>query len=178
MKENILKILKEALRRPELNNAEYHLTLNYDDVIKYPYKYLNDETISLVEKVMKTFDQIDSFNFTIILKRGIIDFDKFEDDWYHIDIVFYGGRGDDDDEDVVTLNNFNKYARFDFSCNSSKRGLKTDEELFNYENGKLENIFEFDNVGETIDLMLQLNELLDKQYQERKVLIDKLRKTE
>ena len=73
-------------------------------------------------------------------------------------------------------------GRFYFRVLSDKRGIETQKELTRQivVDGvifrKIDNFFEYENVEETIDLLLELNNLLGKQYRERKVIIEKLRK--
>lgn len=183
MKENLIKLIDELFKRKEFENGKLSLTLNYENIIiGYKKNNVNKETYDLaIEKINST--DVKNFNVTIQIERGIDHSSiMYSDDWKSVNYTFYGKDGvvDEDDED----DEGNKYLSFEFNTLGSRESFRVSEKLRKFtltdkygDPDTIEgNHFDFDTVDKTIDLMIQLDQLLDKQMEEKNVLFNKLRK--
>lgn len=181
MKNTILKILKEIQKRKEFQNCQYSLTVNYEKVITHflknhelCYHYLNDKTEELVLEKINDVD-IKNFNFTFTLEANHEEMmiaanneEYWDGFWKRSDFVFHG----DEKEKMYILSSLGSGNR-DFNL-SNFLTIPISNFDNNWATKKLNN-FNINNIEQTINLLLELDDLLDKQYSEKQNIINKLK---
>jgi len=100
MNEQILKLVKGLSSNKDCVNADFTLTLNFEEVIRHEYvtvdgssslvyKKINDEGVKLIkDKLSKT--EVTSFNLTLSFGGGIHGVENYDDNWYHCKFIFHG----------------------------------------------------------------------------------------
>jgi hypothetical protein len=166
MKENILKILDAILKNEYFFNSEISLTVNYDNVFQYIPIINNNENIPLIYNKLNKFINIKNFNITVKIDRGINKKTfQYDYNWKSNSFIFYGGE----DKYELTKYDFLKYAFFDFHSFGDRESLRLHEKLqkkdaFSTIYG---NLFEYDKVNDIIIYLIELDRLLDKQFEEK-----------
>jgi hypothetical protein len=182
MKENILHILNTGLAK--LPESKFNIAVNYEPIVeRYSRKPITSQNIKFVEDKLDKIKQIDNFNITFEVRRGTDEFDEngdmeFDDNWKTVQYVFYSGR-DEDEDDITPKRDCSKIGAFayerlgDETLNTHEKHwfseVDYEEEIRTYFN-----FFEYAKVEDLFDTLIQLDNLLDKQFEEKKVIADKL----
>jgi len=187
MKENILHILNTGLAK--LPESTFNITVNYDPIVeRYSRKPITAQNIKIVEDKLDKIKQIDNFNVTFEVKRGTdIDYEydmRYDDNWKTVQYGFYSGDDEeeyDDDEIIITTpkRDYSKIGSFgyerlgDESLNTHEKHWFSEVD-YEEETRTTFNFFEYAKVGDLFDTLIELDNLLDKQFEEKKVIADKL----
>jgi hypothetical protein len=167
MKNNIVKVAKELKDREYLMNSIVILTVNYEKIIddfRNP-TLLKDLSLVKLDNTLKDIEYIKSYNLTVKLKRGINNIDDYDDRWKSVSYTFWSGLGEIDNS---------KYGKFEWMTLGDRESLNGNNIrniLCKYEDDGDDckhikgNHFEYDKVGEVIDNLIELDILLDKQYE-------------
>lgn len=185
MKEQILKVVKTALTKDYLLDAEFSLTVNYKPTLKGYYDnplLLKDINISEVDKNLSEIGEIDGYNLTLLKTRGMEDTENFAKNWRSVDYVFWAGKNDDDNFELDTLN----YGKFEWTTTGEREQISGNgiaEKLAKYVREECDdvgetiysNFFDYESVGEVMDSLNELDLLLDKQHEEKLKIYNKIR---
>jgi len=189
MKENILKVIDHLSTKEYYSNCKVSLTINYEKVIDKSYDIDSDsfkdhilkDSIDKLKESVNNFSDIEGYNLTLRNERGTADIENYDNNWKSVDIVFWSGN-DDNGENTDPL----KYGMFEWKILSSmesydhngianKLSKLTFEGEGEYPVTQYGNYFEYDNMEYVIDGLIDLEKLMDKQYQEKCLIYDKLR---
>ena len=161
MKEHLLQIINELSKREYFDDCIIELTINYDSIIEFNKKLFKD-CINEYTDIINSTSKIDSYNLTLTKKLG--DVIKYNNDWQRTSCIFYSYGNDKLDS--------KDYASFDFTSSGSvPRDNSLSIEGLQHILDK--NIYKLNNLSKLIDLMVNLNKLIDKQQEEKKILFNK-----
>lgn len=169
MKNELQKLVYELFSRKEFENGNFSMTLNFKNVIdKYRSKNVNLETLKESINLINSTD-IESFNVTIRTNRGTdMDYECiYEKNWKSVSFIFHGKS--------------DQNPNFEFDVLSSNETFRISDKLRLYgvmdENDrpttKERTEFDWDKSLEVLDLMIELDKLLDKQYNEKQEIFNK-----
>jgi len=174
MKNNIKKILNAALSKREFKNVEFNLVINDNNI--FYNKKLNDKTNELFNNIFEKIDNINTFTFTIVIKENYDSENYNEKSWKKSNFIIYGGLLTGSQK----LKDYNKYCRFDFDSIGA-RGENHFNNILSkpFNNSRIfGNVIEYDNVSNLLDMLLEYDCLLDKNYREQCNVIRNLWKEE
>jgi len=159
MNKKILKLAQSLLENKDCQNQQFHLTLNYKEVIKDEYlshmvgttlvhdgivhPLINDDGFKRIEEELSKVE-VKNFNLSVKFENGISKSHKYATDWYTTQFIFNG------EENIEVV----------FDCLSSIGGLK--QTTFNqfYKNPV---IIEEDKIDEGVQNLVDLKNMLNKQ---------------
>ena len=185
MKENIIKVFKELKKREYLLNSNVELFTGGQKVIGDYHNpiLLKDLSVEEFESLLKPIDNIDGYNLTLKLERGIHRGDDYDDNWKSVNYTFWSGWDGEDNKDCpFDMDKFGKFewmtlcARESYDPNGIRSKLWKIEDDGSRE-GEIKdgNYFEYSNVGNIIDTLIELDILIDKQYEEKLEIYKKLK---
>lgn len=181
MKDKILNIISIAKQKTEFKEAKCSLTINFVSLVPQ-FQKLKLELWDLKEysEALDLFNEITSFNFTIEVERGINHESRdesqiYQDGWKSVSYTFHGGE-DNGQKD------FEEYCQFEFNTLGDRESFRLSEKLIRPDYDSKErwatisgNYCSYEKIEETLDLLLQLDVLLDKQYDEKKKIFNALK---
>jgi len=191
MKENILKVFKELKKKDYLFDSIVELSINGQRIIgnfRNPI-LLKNLSVAGLNLTLIPIDNIDGYNLTLKVERGVFHGDNYDPNWKSVDYTFWSGWDgidDEDDEDnegcPFDINKFGKFEwrslgeRESYDPNGIRNKLWkiTDD---GSREGKIKdgNYFDYDDVGKVIDGLIELDILMDKQQEEKIEIYNKLR---
>lgn len=189
MKENIIKVIDQLSTKEYYSNCKVSLTINYEKVIDRSYDidadsfkdHIFKNNIDELKESVNNFLDIEGYNLTLTNERGKTDIESYDNDWKVVSIVFWSGNDDKGDNidplkygmfEWKVLSNMESYDHNGIADKLSKLIVEVEGE---YPVKQYGNYFEYDNMEYVIDGLIDLEKLMDKQYQEKCLIYDKLR---
>jgi hypothetical protein len=181
MKNNILKIIEELSKKEHFNGHKFSMSINFDKIIPdYNSPSFDQDSINLAIEKINEIDNIKNFNVTIKISKDTLadNFDGiYPDGWKTVQFIFYSGSDEEENNDFDT----SKYGMYDFDTLGDRESFRITSKcckVYHGEDGsnrsKYGNHFEYDKLSNLLDNLIELDMLLDKQYDEKKVIFDKL----
>lgn len=162
MKENIIYIIDRLISKPHLSNYKLSLSINTKNVLDGIF--LKDIQISEISDILSN---IETYNITIESEV------KNNSLWVYNKIIFW--------------NDNSKYGRFEWISEGSRNSFisneitselrsvksinKYNDEYYTFDG----NYFEYSNVDNVIDTIIELDILFDRHHKEKYEVIDKLK---
>jgi hypothetical protein len=178
-KEKII-LLAQSLIVPYILEAKprFHLTINYKHIISgYPEPDFNKESIDLIKE--KCPDEFSSFNLTI----------KYEQKndsgvgWRCCNFVFYGSIAMEQDieENEECIKDPEDGCFFEYSYLGDGGDHRLTQRLYRvvgYGKVVYDNYVQYKNIKEHISNLIELDDMYDRQFYERRRIIEKLRNSQ
>lgn len=182
MKEKLIQLIEKLNSYEYFKNSKVELTINYKDIIRYGEKislYNDDSLKYIIDKINNIKKEIKGYNFTIKLESNIDRSTEYGYGalWKSVSFTFYSGN-DPESPKIYT----NKYGMFEYDSLGDRESFRISDKLFQrchdkdgryYE--RFSNYFEYDNLDDTINNLIELDILLDESAKKRNDIINKLK---
>lgn len=183
MKEKILKIIDKLSEKDYLYDCEVQLIINYEDLRNYKdvKNILFIDAIDELKILINNFSgKIEGYNLTLE-KRNYKNLEHTKG-WKSVTYTFWSGN----DEDLPKIDTL-KYGMFEWIFLSDmesfdSNGIRNKLSKYTYtdeydDHPRIDhgNYFDYDNIENVINSLIELDILINKQYKEKCKIYDKIR---
>lgn len=188
MKEQILKVIDVALSKKYFQNCEVELTVNYEKVHGGVYGepcFLKDIDVEDIDRVLTEIGEVKGYNLSLKNNRGI-DYSADEEniysnDWKDNIFTFWSGV-EDNEKPKFDTSKYGKFewrtlgARESFDANGIRSKLWRPDYSSDDRYAMIDgNYFEYENVGNIMDMLNELDLMLDTHEQHKQELYNRLK---
>ena len=171
MKEDLIKIVNTVYNEEYFKNKIFSLTINYIKVIEdFRYKKLNEENYQFIIDNIKSTELITSFNITVMIERGVDHLGNYSDDWKSVNFTFHGSKKTGLFFEFNTLGARESFRISQFLIKTIYNDKDPERPFIKHENK-----FDINNIDKILSLLIELDILIDKQFEEKNIIFDKLK---